>query len=70
MGALELVPLDSPAWDDPGVYLDVESILEAARGLPDDDADRSIPADAVLIPPELDDLDVEPRTQADPAERP
>jgi hypothetical protein len=62
VGALEPVPLDSPAWDDPGVYLDIESILQAARGIPGDDEDRSIPAGAVLIPPELDDLDGEADT--------
>jgi hypothetical protein len=50
---LESVLLDSPGWDDPSVFLDVDSILEAAQGL--DDADRSIPAGAVLVPPELDD---------------
>jgi hypothetical protein len=50
---LEPVPGDSPGWDDPGVFIDVDSILEAAQGL--DDADRSIPAGAVLVPPELDD---------------
>jgi hypothetical protein len=50
---LESVSFDSPDWDDPGVFIDVDSILEAAQGL--DDADRSIPAGAVLVPPELDD---------------
>jgi hypothetical protein len=54
--ALDTVPFDSPAWDDPAVYFDVESLLEAARGFPDNDSDRSIPAGAVLIPPELDDV--------------
>jgi hypothetical protein len=56
--ALEPVPGDSPAWDDPAVYLDVESLREAA-GSPGD-ADRSIPADAMLVPPELDDFEMEP----------
>jgi hypothetical protein len=42
------------------VYLDVESILEAAKRLPADDTDRSIPAGAILIPPELDDFETEP----------
>jgi hypothetical protein len=55
--ALAHAPDDHPAWDDPG-YLDVESIREA-EGSPGD-ADRSIPADAILIPPELDDLEIEP----------
>ena len=50
---LEPVSFDSPGWDDPGVFIDVDSILEAAQGI--DDADRSIPAGAVLVPPELDD---------------
>jgi hypothetical protein len=63
--ALDPVPFDSPAWDDPGVYLDVESLLEAAGGFPDDDSDRSIPAGAVLIPPELDDLDEDTEARAD-----
>jgi hypothetical protein len=63
--ALASVPFDDPAWDDPRVYLDVESILVAARG-PDDVADRSIPAGEVLIPPELDDLDGESGDHPDP----
>jgi hypothetical protein len=56
--ALAPVPGDSPAWDDPAVYLDAESLREAA----DDpgDADRSIPAGAVLVPPELYDFELEP----------
>ena len=29
--ALGVVPADSPAWSDPGVWLDVDSILEAAQ---------------------------------------
>jgi hypothetical protein len=56
--ALEPVAGDHPAWDDPAAHLDAESILEAAGGL--DDADRSVPADAILMPPELDDLEMEP----------
>ncbi len=36
--ALEPVPSDSPAWDDPAVYLDAESLLEADAG-PDGDHD-------------------------------
>jgi hypothetical protein len=61
------VRFDSPAWDDPGVYLDVESLLESASGIPDDDADRSIPTGAVLIPPELDDLEWDTEARADDA---
>jgi hypothetical protein len=57
--ALHLVSFDSPAWDDPGVYLDVESILGVARGVSGDDDDRSIQAGTILIPPELDKLDQE-----------
>jgi hypothetical protein len=56
--ALAPVPCDSLAWDDPGVYLDAESIREAADGR--GAVDRSIPADAVLEPPELDDFEMEP----------
>jgi hypothetical protein len=42
------VPPDSLAWTHPGIYLDVDSLLEGGR------PDRSIPPDAVLLPPELD----------------
>jgi hypothetical protein len=56
--ALAPVPGDHPAWDDPTIHPNGESILEAAGGL--DDVDRSMPADAVLVPPELDDLEMEP----------
>jgi hypothetical protein len=50
VGALPPVALGSEAWDPEGVFLDAESILEAAGR-------RRIPRDAVLVPPELDDLD-------------
>jgi hypothetical protein len=63
--AQDLVPFDSPPWDDPGVYLDIESVLEAAGRILGDDADRSIPAGEILIPPELDDLDGDTEARAD-----
>lgn len=61
--ALEPVPFDDPAWADESVYLDRESLLETAKA--PGDADRSIPPGAVLVPPELEDLDqVEPGAAA------
>lgn len=58
--ALPPVPLEDHAWGDPGIYLDLDSLLEP-RGscsiAPPEEGDRSIPAGARLIPPELDELD-------------
>ncbi len=53
VSTLPEVPSDSPAWNYPAVYVDRESILEAAGGHPDDE-DRSIPPQAIVVPPELD----------------
>jgi hypothetical protein len=56
---LDAVPGDSDAWDRPDAFLDVESLLEprgAVTGPPA--GDRSIPAGAVIMPPDLaDELD-------------
>jgi hypothetical protein len=59
---LDVVPGDSDAWDRPDAFIDVESLLEPRRAVaavPPAEG-RSIPASAVLMPPELvdgDDLD-------------
>jgi hypothetical protein len=54
------VPFDSESWGREDVVLDVALLVENRHPwpMPDepDDADRSIPADAVLVPPELLDL--------------
>jgi hypothetical protein len=60
VGGLDAVPGDSDAWGRPDTFLDVESLLEprGAVAIEPPAGDRSIPADAVLLPPELvDDLD-------------
>jgi hypothetical protein len=55
--ALDAVPGDSDAWDRPDAFLDVESLLEPRRavGVEPPAEDRTIPADAVLMPPELEE---------------
>jgi hypothetical protein len=55
--ALDAVPGNSDAWDRPDAFLDVESLLEPRGAVPDEPpaGDRSIPPDAVIMPPELDD---------------
>jgi hypothetical protein len=58
--ALPEVPADSERWDRPDAFLDVPMLLDGTHPAPfgpePDDADRSIPADAVLVPPVLEDL--------------
>jgi hypothetical protein len=57
---LDAVPGDSDAWDRPHAFVDVESLLEPRRAVAAEPPaeDRSIPADAVLMPPEVaDDLE-------------
>jgi hypothetical protein len=55
--ALDAVPGDSAAWDRPDAFIDVESLLEprGAVAVEPSVGDRSIPADAVIMPPELDE---------------
>jgi hypothetical protein len=55
--ALDAVPSDSDAWDRPDAFLDVESLLDprSAVGVEPPAGDRSIPPDAAIVPPELDD---------------
>jgi hypothetical protein len=58
--ALEPVPGDSDTWDRPDAFLDVESLLEPRRAVAvkPPAEDRSIPADAAILPPDVvDDLD-------------
>jgi hypothetical protein len=56
----DAVPGDSDAWNRPDACIDVESLLEPRRAAAVEPraGDRSIPADAAIMPPELtDDLD-------------
>lgn len=64
--ALPDAPDDDPAWGNPSVFIDVESLLEPreAVAIGPENGDRSIPPGAILIPPELDD-DACPRCGSD-----
>jgi hypothetical protein len=53
---LDPVSGDSSGWDDPSVFLDADSLREAAEATPEPEADRSIPGDAILVPPEFEDI--------------
>jgi hypothetical protein len=50
--ALPAVHQSSPSWDDRGVYLDLDSIEDAAAG-------RHFPLSLSIVPPEMDDIDAE-----------
>jgi hypothetical protein len=54
---LDAVSADSAAWDRPDAFIDVESLLEPRRAVAAEPPaeDRSIPAGAAIMPPELDD---------------
>jgi hypothetical protein len=59
VGGLPDVPPDDPAWDDQTFVLDAEMLAEGNHPWPiptrpEDDDDRSMPPDAVLMPPELE----------------
>lgn len=59
VSALPAVSMDDAAWDRPDVFLDAQMLADGTHPFPfgdepDDDADRSIPPGAVLIPPELE----------------
>jgi hypothetical protein len=53
---LEPVLGDSSGWDDPSVFIDADSLREAAEATSEPEGDRSIPGDAILVPPEFEDL--------------
>jgi hypothetical protein len=68
VGALPDVPLDDPSWDDPTFVFDAEMLAEGNHPWPiptrpEDDDDRSVPPDAVLMPPELEPEGFEPTTE-------
>jgi hypothetical protein len=61
--AMEAVPYDDPTWSDPSIWLDVDSIMDAAAVAavePPDDWKGSTAAGWALIPPELEDLELPP----------
>jgi hypothetical protein len=71
--AMDAVPYDSPAWDDPSVWLDVDSIMDAAAAAavePPDDWKGSAAAGWALIPPELEDMELPPVCGGGPEDEP
>lgn len=61
VGALPSVRFDSAAWDDESVLFDAGMLAEGRHpwpipAEPDGPFDRSVPADAVLVPPEFLEL--------------